>query len=50
MNIKIIRIFGLEETDILKNTVYDGDLWRKYRDIQNARAKARRKAKKENKS
>jgi len=47
---KDTKIFGLKETDKLKNTVYDGDLWRKYRDRQNAMAKARRKAKKENKS
>ena len=40
---KYTRIFGLKETDELKNTVYDGDLWRKYRDRQNAMARARRK-------
>jgi hypothetical protein len=40
------RIFGLKETDELKNTVYDGDLWRKYRDRQNAMARARYKARK----
>ena len=38
------KIFGLKETDKLKNTVYDGDLWRRYRDRQNAMARARRKA------
>ena len=43
---KYTRIFGLKETDELKNTVYDGDLWRKYRDRQNAMARARRKARK----
>ena len=42
---KYTRIFGLKETDELKNTVYDGDLWRKYRDRQNAMARARRKDK-----
>jgi hypothetical protein len=36
----------LKETDELKNTVYDGDLWRKYRDRQNAMARARYKARK----
>ena len=40
------KIFGLKETDKLKNTVYDGDLWRKYRDRQNAMVRARRKARK----
>ena len=40
---KYTRIFGLKETDELKNTVYDGDLCRKYRDRQNAMARARRK-------
>ena len=40
------RIFGLKETDELKNTVYDGDLWRRFRDRQNAMARARRKARK----
>ena len=40
---KYTRIFSLKETDELKNTVYDGDLWRKYRDRQNAMARARRK-------
>jgi hypothetical protein len=40
------RIFGLKETDKLKNTVYDGDGWRRFRDRQNARARARRKARK----
>ena len=39
-------IFGLKETDELKNSVYDGDLWRKYRDRQNAMERARRKARK----
>ena len=42
---KYTRIFGLKETDELKNTVYDGDLWRKYRDRQKAMARARRKDK-----
>jgi hypothetical protein len=41
------KIFGLKETDKLKNTVYDGDLWRRFRDRQNAMARARRKALKE---
>ena len=45
-NHKYTRIFGLKETDELKNTVYDGDLWRIYRDRQNAMARARRKARK----
>tara|TARA_Y100001963_G_C6515386_1_gene324065 strand:+ start:406 stop:585 length:180 start_codon:yes stop_codon:yes gene_type:complete len=39
-------IFGLKETDKLYGTVYDGDLWRRFRDRQNAMARARRKARK----
>jgi len=44
---KYTMIFGLKETDELKNSCLDGDLWRKYRDRQNVMAKARRKDKKE---
>tara|TARA_Y100000296_G_C5027044_1_gene182785 strand:+ start:367 stop:546 length:180 start_codon:yes stop_codon:yes gene_type:complete len=40
------HIFGLKETDKLYGTVYDGDLWRRFRDRQNAMARARRKARK----
>jgi len=38
------HIFGLKKTDKLYGTVYDGDLWRRFRDRQNAMARARRKA------
>ena len=40
------HIFGLKKTDKLYGTVYDGDLWRRFRDRQNAMARARRRLEK----